>query len=170
MSLIYRPLLTILMVGGLLLGSLPHPAPVMAAEPMVVAFKLRPVQSGRELAQDFRRDRRDRRQIRRRNNDWIPLRSAPPRRNNQIQRKQLRQRRKQEQDAARDAVRRGEVLALGSIIRSVRDYCPGTFLDASLQRQGNSIFYNVKILRPSGRRVVLGVDARTGAVVGGRCR
>jgi uncharacterized membrane protein YkoI len=62
------------------------------------------------------------------------------------------------------------VLALDSIIRSVRDYCPGNFLDATLQQQRGGAFYRVRILRPSGQRVVLGVDARTGAVVAGRCR
>ena len=176
MNLISRPRLTILLLGGMLLGAPLCLAPAMAAEPMVVAFKLQPVQAGGQLAQNSRRDRRDRgdrRRIQRRNKDWIPLRSAPSQRefrDNDAGQQFLRQRRKQDQDAARDAVRRGEVLALDSIIRSVRDYCPGTFLDASLQRQGNGIFYRVKILRPSGKRVVLGVDARTGAVVGGRCR
>lgn len=170
MSVISRPLLTMVMLAGLLLAPLACPTPLMASEPMVMAFKLQPVQSETQLAQNSRRDRRDRGRIKRRNNDWIPYRSAPPRRSSPPRQQQMRQRRAPEQDDARDAYRRGEVLALDSIIRSVRDYCPGDFLDASLQRQGNGIFYRVRILRPSGKRVVLGVDARTGAVVGGSCR
>jgi uncharacterized membrane protein YkoI len=67
-------------------------------------------------------------------------------------------------------VRRGEILPLGGIIRSVQSHCPGKFLGAKLQRGRGRFSYRVRILRPSGRRVGLTVDAKSGAVVGGRCR
>lgn len=164
MSLVSRSTLTILALGILLIGGLPRAAPAVAAEPMVVAFRLEPVPADNRLVQNFNRDRRS---MERGRNDWIPLR--PPR-NGNFRGNAPRRNRIQEQDAARDAVRRGEVLPLDGIIRSVRNYCPGKFLNASLQRRGRGIFYRVTVLRPSGQRVVLGVDARTGAVVAGRCR
>lgn len=171
MSLVLRFSLTILLLCGLLIGTLERP--VLAAETLVTAFNMESVQPDLRLVQNFNRDRRDRRRIRRPRNDWIPLRPPPNsgrQRGNGVRQQPPRRNRVQDQDAARDAVRRGEVLALDGIIRSVKDYCPGTFLDASLERKRGGIFYRVKILRPSGQRVVLGVDARTGAVVAGRCR
>jgi len=80
-----------------------------------------------------------------------------------------RDRRNSEQDRALDAVRRGEVLPLGGIIRGVQQFCPGTFLDATLRERGNGFAYSVSILRPNGRRVNLLVDAQSGAVLRGRC-
>ncbi len=74
-----------------------------------------------------------------------------------------------EQDRARDAVRRGQALPLAQIIRGLKNYCPGTFLDAALVRSRQGLAYQVRILRPSGRRVTLLVDAGSGAVVRGRC-
>ncbi len=81
-----------------------------------------------------------------------------------------RRRGRAEQDRARDAVRGGQARPLGEIIAGVRNVCPGTFLGASLQRQGQGYLYRVQILTPSGRRITFLVDAGTGAIVSGRCR
>ena len=70
---------------------------------------------------------------------------------------------------ARDAVRSGQALPLGDIIASVQRYCPGRFLDAQLRQQGRRLVYHVLMLSNSGRRVTIVVDARNGAVIGGRC-
>lgn len=74
-----------------------------------------------------------------------------------------------EQDRARDAVRRGQALPLAQIIGGLQNRCPGTFLGAQLIRTRQGLAYQVRILRPSGRRVTLLVDAGSGAVVRGRC-
>ena len=79
-------------------------------------------------------------------------------------------RRPKDHDRARDAVRRGQALPLGEIIRRVQAACPGTFLNAKLGQRGNTLAYRVQILRPSGRRVTMTVDARTGRVIGSNCR
>ena len=88
----------------------------------------------------------------------------------ELRRQDRKRDQRQEQDAAREAVRRGDILPLGGIIESVQSHCPGKFLGAKLQRGGDGFSYRVRILRPSGRRVGLTVDAKTGAVVSGRCR
>ncbi len=72
-------------------------------------------------------------------------------------------------DRARDAVRGGQALPLADIISGLRNRCPGTFLNASLVRTDRGLAYRVRLLRPSGRRITLMIDAGTGALVGGRC-
>ncbi len=74
-----------------------------------------------------------------------------------------------EQDRARDAVRRGQALPLAQIIGGLQNYCPGAFLGARLVNTGQGLAYQVRILRRSGRRVTLLVDAGSGAVIRGRC-
>ena len=112
---------------------------------------------------------------RRRKHDIIPLRTNPGAQQLRMRELRPQERRRnrdqrQEQDAAREAVRRGDILPLGGIIQSAQNHCPGKFLGAKLQRGGGGFSYRVRILRPSGRRVGLVVDAKTGDVVGGRCR
>lgn len=135
---------------------------------------IRPSQNGiwaqffeRNRGRDGRNQRRQRREF-----DVMPLRSDPGR--SQLELRELRRQernrnQRQEQDAAREAVRRGDILPLGGIIRSAQSYCPGKFLGARLQRGGDGFLYHVRILRPSGQLVGLTVDAKSGAVVGGRC-
>lgn len=109
---------------------------------------------------------------RRRNSDLMPLRTDPGERQErrlEFRRQNRNRNQQREQDAAREAVRRGDILPLGGIIRAVRQQCPGRFLGAKLQRQRNGMSYRVRILRPSGQRIALLVDAKTGAVIGGRC-
>ena len=62
------------------------------------------------------------------------------------------------------------LLPLGQIIRSLQSACPGTFLNAKLEQRGDTLAYRVLLLRPSGKRVTMIVDARSGRVIGGRCR
>ena len=124
----------------------------------------------RNRRRDGRNQRRQRRQF-----DVMPLRTNPgaqQQRMPQFRRQERNRNRRQrkEQDAAREAVRRGDIMPLGGIIQSVQSHCPGKFLGAKLQRGRDGFSYRVRILRPSGRRVGLTVDAKSGAVVGGRCR
>jgi hypothetical protein len=129
-------------------------------------------------AQFFDRERRrdDRYRGRRgrdRGNDLMPLRNDPG--EGQIRMRELRRqdrdrRQRQDQDTAREAVRRGDILPLDVIIRSAQRYCPGRFLDARLRRRVDAFSYLVRILSPSGQRIGLSVDAQSGAVTGGSCR
>jgi len=133
------------------------------------------------LVQFFEKNRRRnsrkqrRQQLKPHQIDTIPLRTAPGsqgfrmRELDRRDRNQSRKQRRDQEDAA-EGVRRGEMLPLSGIIRSAQSQCPGKFLGAQLQRGGNGISYRVRILRPSGRRVGLTIDAKTGTMVGGRCR
>jgi hypothetical protein len=87
-----------------------------------------------------------------------------------IRRLRNQQQRNRDQDNARDAVRSGAALPLSSIIQGVRASCPGRFLGARLIRRGDQLAYRLNILRPSGQRVTMFVDAANGNVVKGRCR
>jgi hypothetical protein len=92
-----------------------------------------------------------------------------------LERRRLRrlrnqQQRNRDQDNARDAVRSGAALPLSSIIQGVQASCPGRFLGARLIRRGDQLAYRLNILRPSGKRVTMFVDAANGNVVRGRCR
>ncbi len=123
----------------------PAPAAAFEAGPAAPGGKFSPVirLSQSEIWVQFfernrRRDGRNQRR-RRRNNDFIPLRTDPGER--QLRMRELRpqerrrnRKQRQEQDAAREAVRRGDILPLGGIIRSAQNHCPGKFLGARLQR------------------------------------
>jgi uncharacterized membrane protein YkoI len=127
----------------------------------------------RRRDQKQRRNQRQQNKQRRNFDSSVPLRTAPV--DKQLRKRELRRRdrnrkERQDQDDALKAVRRGEILSLEGIIPSVQSSCPGKFLGARLQRGRNGFSYVVKILRPSGRRIGLTVDAQTGDVIGGRCR
>lgn len=126
-----------------------------------------------ELAQR-RRDGRGRKgpRFRRPPRDDFQLQSPPQ---EVLERRRLRrlrnqQRRDRDQDSARDAVRSGAALPLSSIIQGVQASCPGRFLGARLIRRGDQLAYRLNILRPSGQRVTMFVDAANGNVVRGRCQ
>ena len=87
-----------------------------------------------------------------------------------IKRLRNEQRRNRDQDNARDAVKSGAALPLSSIIQGVQASCPGRFLGARLIRRGDQLAYRLNILRPSGQRVTMFVDAANGNVVRGGCR
>lgn len=137
-------------------------------------FSARPGRGGAQSSQrdqrpiqDIGRDRRLRIQDTRRDRR---LRVQDSGRDRRRSRRDRRRRGRDEQDRARDAVRGGQARPLAEIITGLQNVCPGTFLGASLQRQGQGYLYRVQILRPSGRRITFLVDAGTGAIVSGRCR
>ncbi len=77
-----------------------------------------------------------------------------------------------DQDKARGAVRSGEALPLGQIMRRVRPSYPGQLLDAQISRKGKRgpWVYDLKVLTPDGREQRLKVDGRSGRVLGVRGR
>ena len=77
---------------------------------------------------------------------------------------------RREHDRARDAVREGQSLPLGDIIRDLQRTCPGTFLNAALDERDGRLVYRLQTLSTSGRRLFTIVDAATGAIVSGGCR
>ena len=72
---------------------------------------------------------------------------------------------RQQQDEARDAVRRGRHVPLGRVLEQLRRRAPGKQLDVGIeQREGRSV-YRVRWAAADGRRIDYIVDAETGAVL-----
>lgn len=71
-----------------------------------------------------------------------------------------------EQDRARAAVQSGKVKPLGVILQSVRRRYKGQVLDAQLFETGNGWIYRVRMLTQDGRVLDIGVDARSGQILG----
>ena len=72
---------------------------------------------------------------------------------------------------ARDAVGRGEILPLESVLAGVRGAYPGRVMDVDLRQRGDNWTYRIKILSPNDAIMNINVDARTGqirSVKGGR--
>jgi uncharacterized membrane protein YkoI len=70
-----------------------------------------------------------------------------------------------DQDLAREAVARGEILALSAVLPQLERMAPGRRLAVALRPLGQGWAYNFSVLTPGGvvRRVV--IDARTNKVL-----
>ena len=68
-----------------------------------------------------------------------------------------------DQDVARRALQRGEVLPISRLLTLATRYIPGDVVEVRLEpRQSGDIYYRLKVLTPSGRIRELVLDARTG--------
>ncbi len=73
---------------------------------------------------------------------------------------------RQQQDEARDRVRRGELRSLPNVIDGIRRRQPGRQLDAGIEAWGDGRpTYRVRWAAANGRRIDYIVDARTGAIL-----
>jgi uncharacterized membrane protein YkoI len=70
-----------------------------------------------------------------------------------------------QQNEARDAVRRGRHVSLGQVLQTLRRRTPGRQLDAGLEQRGGRTVYRVRWAADDGRRIDYLVDAETGAIV-----
>jgi len=75
---------------------------------------------------------------------------------------------RQQQEAARSGVRRGEFAPLGQVIARIHERTPGRQLDTGLEYQGGRAVYRVRWMTARGRRVDFLVDAASGAILGER--
>jgi hypothetical protein len=71
---------------------------------------------------------------------------------------------RRDQDAARAARERGDILPLAFILRAARNAVGGRALDAVLTRSSGTYQYRVKMLTSGGRYQLVWVNGRTGAV------
>jgi hypothetical protein len=71
-----------------------------------------------------------------------------------------------QQDEAREGVRRGGNLPMGQVLESLRRRQPGRLLDAGIEQaaDGRSV-YRVRWAAADGRRIDYIIDARTGAIL-----
>lgn len=68
-------------------------------------------------------------------------------------------------DRALEALRRGDVLSLRTILdRAAEDY-PGDLIEAELEQEDGLTLYELKLLTPDGRVLKLEYDARTGDLI-----
>lgn len=74
-----------------------------------------------------------------------------------------KKRKDKDHDAAREALRRGEILPLIRILEIMGREQPGDILEIELE--DDPVSYEVKVLAPDGRVRKLVLDARTGAVL-----
>ena len=70
-----------------------------------------------------------------------------------------------DQDLARQALQRGEVLPIARILELVAQHQPGDVIEVQLDERRGRLEYEIRILTPQGRVRELVLDARTGAFV-----
>lgn len=68
-------------------------------------------------------------------------------------------------DCAREALARGEILPLSSILAVVEREVSGRVIEIDLDRDNGRYVYDVEVLARDGRLVELSIDAATGAVL-----
>lgn len=73
--------------------------------------------------------------------------------------------RDRDQDLARQALQRGEVLPIARILELVAQHQPGDVIEVQLDERRGRLEYEIRILTPQGRVRELVLDARTGAFV-----
>lgn len=71
----------------------------------------------------------------------------------------------QDHERARDALARGEVLPLGTVLERVSRSHPGEVMAVELEREDGRWIYELKILRPDGALGRVRADARSGEVI-----
>jgi len=70
-----------------------------------------------------------------------------------------------DQDLARQALQRGEVLPIARILELVAQHLPGDVIEVQLDERRGRLEYEIRVLTPMGRVRELVLDARTGAFV-----
>jgi uncharacterized membrane protein YkoI len=73
--------------------------------------------------------------------------------------------RDRDEDVARQALQRGEVLPIARILQLAAQHQPGDVIEVQLDERRGRLEYQLKVLAPSGRVVELALDARTGALL-----
>lgn len=73
----------------------------------------------------------------------------------------------QQQDAAREGVRRGRLVPMGAVISRIAQRYPGRPLDAGMEERAGRVVYRVRWATNDGRRIDFIVDAESGAIIGG---
>jgi uncharacterized membrane protein YkoI len=75
--------------------------------------------------------------------------------------------REHDNDFARSALQRGEVLPIRRLLSIAAQYLPGEVVEVKLEpRQSGDLRYKMRVLTPSGRIRELVLDARTGEYIG----
>ena len=70
-----------------------------------------------------------------------------------------------DQDIARGALQRGEVLPMARILTLVAQHLPGDIIEVELDTARDQLRYEIKVLTAAGQVRELRLDARTGAFI-----
>lgn len=73
--------------------------------------------------------------------------------------------RRDDHEAALQALRRGEILPLPEILNRVRQNTPGDIIAVELDRERGVFIYEIRVLTPTGAVREVDLNARTGAVL-----
>lgn len=68
-------------------------------------------------------------------------------------------------EIAREAVARGEILPLATILPDIQKQHPGRVIEVELELNDGRRVYEIEIVTSDGRLIELDVDARTGTLV-----
>ncbi len=68
-------------------------------------------------------------------------------------------------EIAEDAVRRGEILPLATILERVAAVQPGRVIEVELEIEDGVLVYEVELISPDGRLLEVELDARTGDIL-----
>jgi hypothetical protein len=71
-----------------------------------------------------------------------------------------------EQYEARSAATRGDATALRYILRNVKEKYSGDVVHVGLKRRSHRLVYQIKLIDPTGKMLLLRVDAKSGAILG----
>jgi len=75
--------------------------------------------------------------------------------------------RQDDHDEARDLVRHGNIRPLQEVLRAVQSYAAGEVIDVRLRSKDLHWIYTCKLVTPTGRRMVVEIDAATLAILEG---
>lgn len=75
-----------------------------------------------------------------------------------------------EQENARDAYQRGEIMSLEDIRRNVQRDFNGQIISTRLKSENADYIYKFRVLSPDGNMMTIDVDARTSRVIDVRGR
>lgn len=71
-------------------------------------------------------------------------------------------------DVVRELVARGELMPLDEILRRNDKEIAGRIIEIDLERKLIGYVYEIKVLRPDGRKLELKINGQTGVIIGGR--
>lgn len=71
-------------------------------------------------------------------------------------------------DVVRELVAKGELLPLDEILRLNEKEIVGRIIEIELERKSIGYVYEIKVLRPDGRKFELKINGQTGVVIAGR--
>ena len=71
-----------------------------------------------------------------------------------------------DEDRARAAVQRGEILPLEQVLAQLKSGVTGEISSIELEKEGGIWVYEFKLISPRGRMMEVSVDAKTGKLIG----